>query len=170
MDDGTLENRHKFLSKVVETGTEDDRRIAKEMAGEWALTVEQIALVVRYPLSSLVFFLIQEALAHIRHGDDVKGAQELSSVSSPHVGGKLAKILAARLLRLADSKKTLLTATHLRVLQDVASDEQGRVEWDGDWVEAVISLSGIMKSTTLASEHTALFVKIMSIATRYWGL
>ena len=58
VDDGTLENRHKFLAKVkhpfidnsgvqiVETGGDEDRKMAREMAGEWALTVDQIALVV----------------------------------------------------------------------------------------------------------------------------
>ncbi|XGW19400.1 hypothetical protein V3C99_003322 [Haemonchus contortus] len=158
VDDAVVERRHQFLTKVAEQGTDLDRKLARFLSFEWNLTVDTIQ--------------ITQVLCHLRAGQDSAASRELSGLSqTDHLIQTMSRILAARVLRLAEEEKTVLTGAHLNFLNTLAGDEKMRVDWPTpNWIEAVQSFGRIVAGLSLQPQFVVPFVRIGGITAQYWGI
>ncbi|KAJ1367375.1 hypothetical protein KIN20_028275 [Parelaphostrongylus tenuis] len=83
----------------------------------------------------------------------------------------MTRLLAARVLRLAEEQNTVLTSAHLSFLTTIAGDERIRVDWpDSNWKDAVQSFAHIVCSLSLEPKFLAQFIRIGGITLQYWGI
>ncbi|VDP10409.1 unnamed protein product [Heligmosomoides polygyrus] len=117
-------------------------------------------------------FLAKQVLCSLRAGQDSAGSREMSGITqSEHLVQTMARILAARTLRLAEEEKTVLTGAHLSFLNTLAGDEKMRVDWPTDnWRDGVQSLGRIVSGLSLEPQFVAPFIRISGITVQYWGI
>ncbi|WKX91769.1 hypothetical protein Q1695_010084 [Nippostrongylus brasiliensis] len=158
VDDAVVERRHQFLAKVAEQGTETDRTLAKVLSCEWNLTVDTIQ--------------ITQVLCYLRAGDDRAASREMPEIGqTDRLLQTMTRILAARVLRLVEEEKTVLTGSHLSFLNTVAGEENVRVDWpDSNWKDSLQSFGRILSGLHVPPQYAASFIRISGITAQYWGI
>uniref|UniRef100_A0A1I7V512 RAB3GAP2_C domain-containing protein n=2 Tax=Caenorhabditis tropicalis TaxID=1561998 RepID=A0A1I7V512_9PELO len=170
VDDSILEKRHAFLVKVAEQGSMEERKLARNLETEWKLTVNEISFM--------------QALASFRHGNDHQGSLELAScVRDDRSAVALARVLAGRLIQLANEANKRYSTAHSQYLCGLAGEEAARVElYEGcseddpliqsnpkTWKEAVTSLGRAGNSVPQSAQAAIPFVRMNDIAKLYFG-
>ncbi|KJH51182.1 hypothetical protein DICVIV_02644 [Dictyocaulus viviparus] len=185
--------------QVAEQGTEADRKLAKILSCEWNLTVDTIQITVFIDLRHLVIGIycirlilqmsllnfkrikmkgwclkdvFEQILCFLRAGQDSAASREISSITySEDFIKTMTRLLAARVLRLAEEQNTVLTSAHLSYLITVAGDERMRVDWpNSNWKDAVQSFNKIISCLSLEPQFLAPFIRIGGITIQYWGI
>uniref|UniRef100_A0A1I7XR99 RAB3GAP2_N domain-containing protein n=1 Tax=Heterorhabditis bacteriophora TaxID=37862 RepID=A0A1I7XR99_HETBA len=156
VDDSVLEKRHQFITKISEQGTDNDRKLARDLAYQWNLTVDSIA--------------VMQIICFLRMGDDTNASRELANVTpTEKLIRAIVRLLAARVIRLVEEENVVITIAHSNYLSDIAGDESLRVEWEGStWREAVLSLGWMIAA--LPPEYHHYFMRIGGILLQYFGL
>ncbi|CAI4230271.1 unnamed protein product [Auanema sp. JU1783] len=154
VDDQYMKNRHDFLTKVAEEGTDTERELARNLAAEWNLNDDNIAFM--------------QLLNYLRIGEDERAKLELGSVLSDELGYRLSRISAARVIQLAEEQNKNLPTSINRFLRELADDEV--VSWEGSWKDAVVSLADLVSFVPLEPKDVANFIKISTITRQYWGI
>ncbi|CAE54924.1 Rab3 GTPase-activating protein regulatory subunit [Caenorhabditis elegans] len=169
VDDATMEKRHAFLVKVAEQGSMEERRLARHLEMEWKLTVNEISFM--------------QALSSFRLGNDHQGSLELAScVRDDRSAVALARVLAARLIQLANEANKRYSTAHSQYLCALAGEEAARVELyenspddplvDSNpktWKDAVTSLGRAGNSVPQSAQAAIPFVRMNDIAKLYFG-
>ncbi|PAV67919.1 hypothetical protein WR25_22193 [Diploscapter pachys] len=159
VDEAVMERRHDFLNKVAEQCQESERKGARQLAAEWNLTVDSIALI--------------QVISLLRKGQDSEAAQEIASVpQNDRLATALIRIVAARIVRLADEEKTTLTPNHSSLLCEFAGEETCRVE-NGSvgWRASLQSMGRLLSSLpNLPQVSIASLVKLNSLSEQYFAL